>query len=103
MIQRGDGLGFALKTLRELFPGNFDRDVAIQARIAPLPDLAHSTGADGRQDFIRAEFVAWLERHMIDLTSVLGQKSELRLNYGVSVPYIFKTRVWRRVEVPAEK
>jgi len=32
-LERGDGLGFALEALRELGGGNFDGDVAIQARI----------------------------------------------------------------------
>jgi hypothetical protein len=32
----------------------------------------------GGEDLVRAEFVAWLERHMSDLPSVLGQESELR-------------------------
>ena len=66
MIQRRDGVGFALETLAELGVGNFDRDVAIQARVVRLVHFSHSALADGRKDFIGAEFVAGGERHMSD-------------------------------------
>ena len=64
MIQRRDRVGLALKTIGELLRGNLDRDVAIQPRIARLPHFAHAAFADGRDDLIRAEFVAGLQFHV---------------------------------------
>jgi len=66
MIQRGDGSGFAPKSITELFGRSLDCDDAVEAGVASLPHFAHPTGADGREDFVGAEFVAWLERHLND-------------------------------------
>ena len=66
VVQSGDGLGFTLETLAELRGRNFDRYVAMQSRIARSIHLAHAAGADGRDDFIRAEFRAGSERHLGD-------------------------------------
>ena len=59
MIQRGDGLRLTLEAFRKLSGGDFDRDVALQTQVAGSVYLSHATGSDGRQDFIRPEFVAW--------------------------------------------
>ena len=59
MIQRRDGSRFALEAFTELRGGNFDRHVAIQARVVGAIHLAHAARADGRKDFVGAEFVAW--------------------------------------------
>jgi hypothetical protein len=64
--QRGDGFGFTLEALRELRGGNFDRDVAIQPRVSGSVHLAHAALADGRKDFVRAEFCAGRKRHRVD-------------------------------------
>jgi hypothetical protein len=64
MIQRGDGLGFTLETLAELRAGNFDRNVAIQTRVSGAIDFSHPARANGRKDFVRAEFVAGREQHV---------------------------------------
>ncbi len=58
MIQSGDGAGLALKSFAELFEGRFDGDDTVQARVASFPYFTHATGTDGREDFVRAEFVA---------------------------------------------
>jgi hypothetical protein len=39
----------------------------LQLGIACAVDLAHAARPDGREDFIRPEFVTGLERHMTDL------------------------------------
>jgi len=39
--------------------GNFDGYVTIQAWLVRPPHFAHSTRADGRKNFIRAEFAAY--------------------------------------------
>ena len=61
MIQRREHLRFALEArqaigiARERFGQDFDRDVAIQLRIARAIHLAHAAGADLAGDFIWAE------------------------------------------------
>ena len=64
MIQRGNGLGFPLETLAELGIGEFDRDVAIQTRVAGAIHLSHSARTKERKDFVRAEFISGRKRHM---------------------------------------
>ena len=67
MIQRGQHLGFAVearKPLRIAGEGlwqNLDRDLALQLRVARAIDLAHATGAERGQDFVRAEARAGCE------------------------------------------
>ena len=58
MIQRGDGLGFALKALAKLLRGDFDGHVAIQSRIVRAIHFAHPAGAERREDFVWPEFRA---------------------------------------------
>ena len=61
MLQRRDGLRFALEALLHLRVGDpmrrqhFDRDGARQTRVGGFVDLAHAAGADGSDDFVRAE------------------------------------------------
>jgi len=69
MVQAGDGLGFALKPLfanrirGELRWENFDRDGALQPRVAGAVHLSHPACAERRGDFIRAKLCTWGERH----------------------------------------
>jgi hypothetical protein len=69
VVQSGNGLGFLLEALEapgvvsEIVGQDFDSDVAIEARVAGLVDLAHPTRADGREDFVRAESCAWRKGH----------------------------------------
>ena len=58
MIQRRHGASFALETLTELGLGSFDRNDAIEARVASLVHFAHSARTDWRKDFVWAEFFA---------------------------------------------
>ena len=67
VVERGDRAGLAGEALGELGVGNFDRDIPIQPGIVRAIHLAHAALADGRKDFIRAEFVADGERHVLDL------------------------------------
>jgi catechol 2,3-dioxygenase-like lactoylglutathione lyase family enzyme len=61
MVERGQHLRLALKSRNAIgiegkqLRQNFDRDVAIQPRIARAIHLAHSAGTYQRQDFVRAE------------------------------------------------
>ena len=61
----GQRLG-ALETLVEFGLGNFDGDGAVEAGVIGLVNVTHPSRADGREDFIGAEFVAGRERHLID-------------------------------------
>jgi hypothetical protein len=61
MVERGERLslaretGEALRILREQVREDLDGDVAIEPRIAGAIHLSHAAGADGGQDFARAE------------------------------------------------
>ena len=65
MIQRRQNFRFTLEpgqSLGILCEGggqNFDRYFAIQLGVLGAIDLTHPACTDGREDFIRAEFVAW--------------------------------------------
>ena len=66
MIQRADGFGFSLKALAEFLLGEFHRDDAVEAGVAGLPDLAHTSAAYGLNEQVWSELVAWLKRHLKD-------------------------------------
>jgi len=61
MIERRDRLRLTLESSAELFVlrdargKDLDRDVAPEARVAAAIDLAHASGADGRNDFVWTE------------------------------------------------
>ena len=55
VVQCGDGACLAAEALAERFFGNFDCDVAPQPRVARPVHLAHSAGANEREDLVRAE------------------------------------------------
>ncbi len=61
MIERGRGAGFLRKALQAVMIGderrrqNLDGYSAIEARIVGAIDLAHSSCAEGRQNFIGTE------------------------------------------------
>ena len=48
---------------RERAAENLQRDRSIDPRVACPIDLAHPALADGRSDFIRAEFGTWRQGH----------------------------------------
>src|SRR2546425_10917483 len=64
MIQRRAGASFPLEALAELLGADLDGHRAVQARIARFIDLAHSAGANQREDLIRAEPCACREGHI---------------------------------------
>jgi hypothetical protein len=66
MIQRGNGFGFTLETLAEPRAGNFDGDDPIQTRVFGALHFSHTARANGRKDFVRAEFIAGRKQHMTD-------------------------------------
>jgi len=61
MIQRGEDFRFALKPRKPIGVGrerrrqNLHHDLAFQLRIGRAVHLAHAAGADGGDDFVRAE------------------------------------------------
>src|SRR4030095_8348459 len=64
MVQRGQGLGLALKPRNPLGVAgerrgqDLDRDGAIQLRVPRAVDFTHAAGSERRQDFVRAEACA---------------------------------------------
>ena len=82
MIQRCEGLGFArepcepLGVARERVRQDFDRDVAIQLRIAGAIHLAHTPGPKGGKDFVRAKACAGVEGQTAAV-SYIGQRRAL--------------------------
>jgi hypothetical protein len=57
MIQRGDGAGFAIESVTKSFGRDLDGDNPVEPRVASLPHFAHPSRTDGREDFVRAEFI----------------------------------------------
>jgi hypothetical protein len=61
MVQGSEGVSLALETpepvriAREDFRKDFDRDIAMQLRVARAIDLAHSSGAEGVLDLVRTD------------------------------------------------
>ena len=53
----------AIGVAREHLGQDLDRDVTIELRVARAIDLAHAAGAEGREDFVRAESCAGLQCH----------------------------------------
>ncbi len=65
MVQRGDGPRLAFETLAETLSGDLEGHIAAKAGIAGAIDFTHAARADGRHDFVRAEFGACPKRHMV--------------------------------------
>ena len=69
MRQSRNGLRLAIESLRAICIAgksgweHFDRDIAIEARVARTVDLTHSACANGADDFIGSETRAWRNRH----------------------------------------
>lgn len=69
MCELRDGVRFAFEALsrvgvgREAVGEGLDRDHASESRVARCVDRAHPAGAEGRNDFIRAEARAVCQRH----------------------------------------
>jgi hypothetical protein len=64
MVQRGHRAGLAREPFGEFGLRCLDRNNSVQAGVAGPVDLAHSTGADRRKDFVGAEFVSGREPHV---------------------------------------
>jgi len=67
MVQRREHVGFALKShdplsvARERFGKDFQRNIALQLRVARPVDLPHPAGADQGKNFVRADTNAGCE------------------------------------------
>jgi hypothetical protein len=78
MIERGQRLRFAREAGESIVIGgervrqDLQGDVAIELRVASAIHLAHATGADGRDDLVRAESGSWGERQDPVDYSVVG-------------------------------
>src|SRR5215471_256628 len=69
MIEARDRFRLALEPLleievaRDVIGQDFDRDGALEARVACTVDLAHAAGADQRENLVGAETLTCCERH----------------------------------------
>src|SRR5687767_6000681 len=69
MVERRQQLRFAAEPAQTLWVvgeqvrENLDRDVTVQLGIAGPIDLTHTTGPEGRADFVRAEAGSERQRH----------------------------------------
>jgi hypothetical protein len=69
MIELRDDARFPLEALttawvgRDMRAQDLDRDNAIESRVARLVDLAHTTGAEVHDDFVRTEVSPSQESH----------------------------------------
>jgi hypothetical protein len=69
VVERGDRLGLALEALAALLVlgegggEDLDGDAAVEAGVLPPPDLAHSAGADRRQELVGPEPRSGLDWH----------------------------------------
>jgi hypothetical protein len=76
VIERGDRAGLAREALGELRIGYFDGDVAIQPGIMGAIHFAHTAFAHWAEDFVRPEFVAYGERHLIESAKFISSKGK---------------------------
>ncbi len=72
MIQGSNGAGFAFEALAKFTLDELDGDDAVQPGIAGFPDLTHAAGADGRNDFVRADAAGRHDRHE-DVSGIVTQ------------------------------
>ncbi len=63
IIQYGNRPSLLLEPIAVLLLDLLDRHDAAQACVPRLPHFPHPSGADGREDFVRAEFSAACECH----------------------------------------
>src|SRR6266851_5135416 len=63
MIERGDRVSFAFEPLAESLGGDLDRNNAVQARVAGLVHLAHTTSSQRREDLVGSETGSRGDRH----------------------------------------
>src|SRR5438309_1005964 len=74
MIQLRDGASFALEAGLQVEVGSdrrmegFDGDNAIEPDVASAVDFSHTAGANGREDFVRAEMRAGGKTHVATAT-----------------------------------
>jgi hypothetical protein len=67
VIQHRDCADLALEAVAEALRGDFDGHFTTHPRISSAVHFSHTARADGREDFIGAEFVAYTKRHVLDL------------------------------------
>ena len=81
VVDRGDGARLALKPAHIVSDQPLDRDRAIQASIVRLVDLAHTSRADHRLDFVRAKPRAGSQQHVVSVDSIAHGRPSLRLGF----------------------
>src|SRR5262249_28292546 len=88
VTQRRQRLCFArearetLGIAREQIGQHLDGDVPIELRVARAIHLAHPAGADGADDFVRAEARACSENHRLDVAFIRSSQPEMNVMAG---------------------
>jgi hypothetical protein len=67
VIQRQGCAHHALEAVVEALRGDSGGHLTTHPRISGAVHRSHTAHADGREDFIGAEFVAYTKRHVLDL------------------------------------
>jgi hypothetical protein len=95
MVQRRQRFRFALEPReplgirREYLRQDLDRDLAVEPGVTGAVDLAHPTGTEQREDFVRAEATARFERHE-DLWSGPIMPYFSRIKAALQVPTVIE-------------
>jgi len=63
MVERSYGVGFGFLPLAEAFRRDLDGDFAVQARVASLVHLTHTTSSQRREDLVGSETGSRGDRH----------------------------------------
>ena len=82
----------AFEASGELRCGNFDRDRAADACVAGFVDCSHAAGANARDDFIRAKFMAYGKR----LRHGFGQKFRRRTVQNIAIRFLRQQNLQER-------
>src|SRR5258707_6879237 len=62
---------------------HFDCGVPIELSVLSSIDLTHAARANGREDFVRAELVSWLKRHVTNSIQFSGSTGRQALGYAL--------------------
>ena len=92
VIELGDGARLPIEALAKLriygeaVGEDFDRDGAIQPRVAGFVHLSHAADADERKNLVRAETGTWLQWHQWSRRGLYPPSSWIPRNHIPSSP-----------------
>jgi hypothetical protein len=107
VVQRGYGPGLLLEAMEAVrivckrFGKNLQSDITPESRVASSIHLAHAAGAQGRDDFVRAQFRARRESHPRAIIALRSAVERMRPFKGLSATRSFRETLFR--EISTEK